>query len=153
MEPPMSAPTGGKRAPKPKSTPEEIQQRLDRFCAMMKHFREDFDEDEVNETREVLMKALAESRESNRESRGWWYDTASKEEQKMMDTLTRTPNLFELHPELKISPEDLKKRNARALETLRKWDEEGDEAEQKETGEFLMKALAEARESSRECKE
>ncbi len=69
-----------------------------------------------------------------------------------MDTVTHKPSLYERHPELKISPEELKKRNERLLATLKRW-EEGDEQEQRETGDFLMAALAEARESNRECRE
>ena len=70
-----------------------------------------------------------------------------------METLTRKPNLYERHPELKISPEELKKRSERARANRKKWIEEGDEEEQRETGDFLMKALADARESNRECRE
>ena len=69
-----------------------------------------------------------------------------------MDTQTRKPSLYERHPELKILPEELKKRNERALKILQSF-EEGDAEEQRETGDFLMKALAEARESSRESRE
>ena len=67
-----------------------------------------------------------------------------------MVTLTNKPSLYERQPGLKISPEELKKRNARLIALMQKWQDEGDAVEQKETGEFLMKALAEARESNRE---
>jgi seryl-tRNA(Sec) selenium transferase len=40
-------------------------------------------------------------------------------------------------------------RNAAAIEMLRSWAEEGDEEEQRETGEFLMRALDEDRTSDR----
>ncbi|MEI6235244.1 MAG: hypothetical protein WCT04_19470 [Planctomycetota bacterium] len=69
-----------------------------------------------------------------------------------MDTLIYKPSLYERHPELKISPEELKKRNERARATMRRWIEEGDEGEQRETGDVLMKALAEARESNQESR-
>ena len=62
----------------------------------------------------------------------------------------REPTLYERHPELKISPEELKKRNARLFALLDKWENEGDVEEQRETGLFLMNALAEARESNRD---
>ena len=69
-----------------------------------------------------------------------------------MEAQKRKLSLYERHPELKISPEELKKRNERLLATLNRWVDEGDEVEQRETGDVLMKALAEARESNRECR-
>ena len=70
-----------------------------------------------------------------------------------MDTQIRKPSLYERHPELKISPEELKKRHARLKALLKSFREDYDEEEVRETGDFLMKALAEARESNRECRE
>jgi hypothetical protein len=67
-----------------------------------------------------------------------------------MNTQTRKSSLYDRHPELKISPEELKKRNDRLLATLQRFVDEGDEQEQRETGDVLMAALAEARESNRE---
>ena len=69
-----------------------------------------------------------------------------------MDAATTEPTLYERHPHLKFSPEELKKRNARIKARLQKYIDEGDAEEQKETGEYLMKVLAEARESNREPK-
>ena len=69
-----------------------------------------------------------------------------------VSTITHKPSLYERQPGLKITPEELKKRNERALATLKRFREEYDEEEMRETGEFLMKALAEARESNRECR-
>jgi len=67
-----------------------------------------------------------------------------------MSTLTHKPTIYDRQPGLRISPEELKKRNERLLKVLQSF-EEGDAEEQRETGDFLMKALAEARESNREC--
>ena len=70
-----------------------------------------------------------------------------------MDTATHKPSLYERQPGLKISPDEFKKRNERLRATLKRFREDYDEEEMRETGEFLMKALAEARESNRECRE
>ncbi len=56
----------------------------------------------------------------------------------------------ERNPGLFRTPEERRKRNEQFRALLRKFVEEGDPQEQKETGEFLMKALAESRESNRE---
>lgn len=68
-----------------------------------------------------------------------------------MATQTHKSSFLERHPELKLTPEQLRARNARLRAALQAFVED-DEAEQRETGEFLMKALAEARESNRNQK-
>jgi hypothetical protein len=68
-----------------------------------------------------------------------------------MATQTQKQSLFERHPELKLTPDQLRERNKRLLATLQKFMED-DEAEQRETGAFLMDALAQARESNRDEK-
>ncbi len=128
------------RRPHVKISPEELKKRNERLLATLKSFREDYDEEEMKETGRVLMAALAEARESNREPEG---DLA-------MDAATKEPTLYERRRRVKISPEQLKKRNAELKALLQKFVDEGDEEEQKETGTMLMKALAEARESNRE---
>jgi len=67
-----------------------------------------------------------------------------------MNVSKKEPTLYERHPELKISPVELKKRNAELKALLSEFLYEGDVVEQKETGAVLMKALAEARESNRD---
>ena len=49
----------------------------------------------------------------------------------------------------KRTPEEQRQRNQAAIELLRKWVEEGDEEEQRETFEYLQKALDEDRLSNR----
>jgi hypothetical protein len=68
-----------------------------------------------------------------------------------MPTETHKSSFLERHPELKLTPEQLRERNARLLATIEKF-MEGDEAEQRDTGTFLMNALAQARESNRDEK-
>jgi hypothetical protein len=48
-----------------------------------------------------------------------------------------------------LPPTTRAERNCEASELLRRWREEGDEEEQRETGEYLMRALNEARSSGR----
>ena len=66
-----------------------------------------------------------------------------------MSTQTRKPALYQRHPELKLSPDQLEQCNRRLRETLQKFVDEGNEAEQQETGAFLMDARVQTRESNR----
>ncbi len=59
-------------------------------------------------------------------------------------------SLYQRHPELKLSPAQLKDRNRRLRVTLQKFMDDGNEVEQQETGAFLMDALADTRESNRQ---
>jgi len=65
-----------------------------------------------------------------------------------MNVAEQEPTLYERHPELKISPEELKKRNARLKALIQKWVDEGDPEEQRETVTALLKGLAETREAN-----
>jgi hypothetical protein len=74
-----------------------------------------------------------------------------RREARKMNTMTGKRTLRERHPELFLTAEERKKRNLELRAVLRKFIDEGDAQEQKETGDFLMNALAEARESNKEA--
>ena len=61
----------------------------------------------------------------------------------------KNPDVADILEFLKLSPEERKKRNEAARKALAELLEMGDEQEQRETGEFLLKALDEDRLSYR----
>ena len=59
-----------------------------------------------------------------------------------MSAKIKSPISYERNRHARLPRAELKKRNARLLATLQRFVDEGDEHEQKETDDFLMKALA-----------
>ena len=125
--------------------PAERKKRNARLLAALERFSQG-DPQEQKETGEYLMKALAESRESNREP-GSIREAKSKGRpvKKAVKKVQRSKSPYIL------TPAELERKNARLRATLERFSR-GDAKEQKETGEYLMKALARSRLSNRESR-